>query len=77
MENTNCAFLVEDGKCFVLSKYCDNCYTCKFYKTEKELELSRKDAEERLRKKGLKRVTKKDSVGREYISTAPLKGGEN
>jgi hypothetical protein len=74
MENTKCAFCVGEGKCFILGD-CEDDYTCKFRKTEEQLKKSREDAEEMLRNKGLKRVTKTDHNGREYISTAPLEGG--
>lgn len=46
-----------------------NCFGCKFFKTEKQLDESRKAAEQRLSDKGLRRVKKRKPDGREYITT--------
>lgn len=73
-----CAFYIGKvrGKetCAVLTEC--NCFGCKFFKTDKELELSRFKANEILIKKGLRRVKKSKQGFGEYITTEKIKEAE-
>lgn len=75
MKKMLCAFYMGivkgRDKCCALNT-CENCDTCKFRKTVEELQESRKNAEEILFAKGLKKVKKINPNGGEYITVESI-----
>lgn len=63
---SKCTFYVDKKICAVL-KTCE-CDNCKFKKTREELDEARKEAQQSLRSRGLKRVKKTKPNGGEYIT---------